>query len=69
MFKLFKSFSRIYARRFFFTRRVVEPWSNLPQEVVCAESEDDFKKLTDSKSMNIMYHDECMQLVYLCMCL
>jgi len=46
MFKLFKSFSRIDARRYFFTRTVVEPWNNLLQEVVCAES--DFKKLIDS---------------------
>ena len=56
MFKLFKSFSRIDAKRcFFFTRTVVEPWNNLPHEVVCAESEDHFKKLIDSNSMNIMY--------------
>jgi len=55
MFKLFKSFSRIDARRFFFTRRVVEPWNNLPQEVVCAKYEADFKKLIDSNSVNIMY--------------
>ena len=56
MFKLFKSFSRIDARRYFFTRRVVEPWNSLPQEVVCAKSEDDFKKLIDSNSVNIMYN-------------
>jgi len=55
MFKLFKSFSRIDTRRYFFTRRVVEPWNNLPYEVVCAESEDTFKKLIDSNSSSIMY--------------
>ena len=51
---MFKSFSRIDARRYFFIRRVVEPWNNLPQEVVCAKSEEDFKKLIDSNSVNIM---------------
>ena len=44
IFKLFKSFSRIDARKYFYTRRIVEPWNNLPQKVVCAASVDDFKK-------------------------
>ena len=55
MFKLFKSFSRLHISRYFFTRRVVEPWNNLPQEVVCADCEEDFKKLIDSNSSTIMY--------------
>ena len=49
-FKLFKYFSRTDARKYFFTRRVVEPWNNLPQEVVRAVSVDDFKKLIDHYS-------------------
>jgi len=55
MFKLFKSFSRLDTRRYIFTRRVVEPWNNLPQEVVRADCEENFKKLIDSNSSNIMY--------------
>jgi len=43
MFKLFESFSRIDTKRYFFTRRVAEPWNNLPQEVVCTETEDDLR--------------------------
>ena len=39
-------------------RRVVEPWNNLPQEVACAASVDDFKKLIDQYSSNTMY--KCM---------
>ena len=31
---------------------VVEPWNNLPQEVVCAASVDDFKELIDQYSSN-----------------
>ena len=54
-FKLFKYFSRTDARKYFFTRRVVEPWNNLPQEVACAASVDDFKKLIDHYSSNTMY--------------
>ena len=57
-FKLFKYFSRTDARKYFFTRRVVEPWNNLPQEVACAASVDDFKKLIDQYSSNTMY--KCM---------
>ena len=38
--------------------RVVEPWNNLPQEVACAASVDDFKKLIDQYSSNTMY--KCM---------
>ena len=38
----------------FLTRRVVEPWNNLPQQVVCAASVDDFKKLIDQFSSNTM---------------
>ena len=57
-FKLFKYFSRTDARKYFFTRRVVEPWKNLPQEVACAASVDDFKKLIDQYSSNTMY--KCM---------
>ena len=55
MFKLFKSFSRLDTRRYFFTRRVVEPWKNFPQEVVCADCEEDFKTFIDSNSSTIMY--------------
>jgi len=33
--------------------RVVEPWNNLPHDVVCAESKDNFKKLIDSYSSNV----------------
>jgi len=51
MYKLFKSFSRTGIRKYFFTRRVVEPWNNLPHDVVCAESEDNFKKLIDRFSL------------------
>ena len=43
----FKLFPRTDARKYFFIRRVVEPWNNLPQEVLCAASVDDFKKLID----------------------
>jgi len=64
MFKLFKPFSRLDTRRYFFTRRVVEPWNNLPQEVVCADCEEDFKKLIDSNSSTIMY-SVCSLLVLL----
>ena len=49
---MFKLFQELMPGDIFFTRRVVE---SLPQEVVCAKSEKDFKKLIDSNSVNIMY--------------
>ena len=39
MLKLFKHFSRTDTRKYFFARRVIETLSNLPPEVVSAESE------------------------------
>ena len=41
-------FQELMLGNIFFTRRVVEPWNNLPQEVVSAKSEEELKKLIDS---------------------
>jgi len=54
MLKLFKFFSRTDTRKYIFTRRVIEPWNNLPPEEVSAESENDFKRLIDCYSSNFI---------------
>ena len=38
-------FQELMPGDFFFTKTVVDPWNNLRQEVVCAKSEENFKKL------------------------
>ena len=55
MLKLFNFFSRTDTRKYLFTRRVIEPWNNLPPEVVSAESENGFKRFIDCYSSNIIY--------------
>ena len=41
--KLFKPRSRLNIRKYSFSHRVVNPWNNLPGDVVTADSEDMFK--------------------------
>jgi len=53
MLKLFNFFSRT---EYFFARKVIEPWNNLPPEVVSTESENDFKRLVDCYSSNFLYN-------------
>ena len=45
--KLSKDKSRLDARKFFFSQRVVNSWNSLPAEVVNAESVNGFKNAYD----------------------
>jgi len=54
-FKLHKYYSRTDIWKNFFTRRVINPWNNLPNEVIGASSTNDFKNLIDHYTLNNMY--------------
>jgi len=54
-FKLYKHYSRIDIQKNFFTRRVINPWNNLPKEVISTSSTNDFKNLIDYYTLNNMY--------------
>jgi len=54
-FKLYKHYSRTDIRKNFFTRRVINPWNNLPKELISSLSTNDFKNLIGYYALNNMY--------------
>jgi len=53
--KLYKHYSRTDIRKNFFTRGAINPWNNLPKEVISTSSTNNFKNLIDYYALNNMY--------------
>ena len=50
--KIQKKRGDINARKYFFPNRIVDDWNNLPEQIVSAQTINQFKKLYDQKTQS-----------------